>query len=220
MKDLEYKLNSYWRSSSSWRVRIGLELKGLTYEYLPIHLLRGGGEQHTPDYQALNRMEQVPLLEWTEAGETRTMSQSLAILALLDAHQPEPELYPEDPVHRARVLELAEVINSGVQPVQNLSVLQAVTALGGDRLAWGAEANRRGLAMVETLARGYAGKYLAGDQLSVADLCLIPQLYNARRFQVDLSPFERLLEVEARCAALPAFQRAHPDVQPDANAPA
>ena len=220
MKNLSYKLHSYWRSSSSWRVRIGLEVKGLSYDYLSVHLLRGGGEQHAPDYQSLNRMEQVPLLEWTEAGQKRAMSQSLAILALLDAHQPEPRLYPEDPVHRARVLELAEVINSGIQPVQNLSVLQAVTALGGDRLAWGAEANRRGLAMVEALASGYSSEYLAGDQLSVADLCLIPQLYNARRFKVDLSPFRRLLEIEARCAALPAFQRAHPEVQPDANSPA
>ena len=210
------RLYGYWRSSSSWRVRIALELKKLAYENIPVHLVRAGGEQHQDEYQARNPMRQVPLLEWEEAGQPRRLSQSLAIIHWLDAQHPEPPLYPAEPYARARALELAELVNAGIQPVQNLSVLQAVDGLGGDRLEWGASANERGLNALELRSQEGQGQFLVGNQPTIAEICLIPQLYNARRFKVDLSAFPRLLEIEARCAGLEAFRRAHPDRQPDA----
>lgn len=212
------RLYSYWRSSCSWRVRIALHLKGVAFEYAPIHLLREGGAQNTPEYQEKNPLRTVPLLEWEEGGRVRRLSQSMAILAYLEERYPSPPLWPEDPVQRAQAWMLAEIPNSGIQPLQNLAVMQKVKReLNGDADAWSKHWNERGLQALEAWARPLAGRFLLGDQVSVADVCLVPQLYSARRFGVDLSPFPTLTRVEQSCEALDAFARARPERQPDAE---
>lgn len=208
------KLYGYWRSSASWRVRIALNLKGLGYEYVPVHLVRDGGEQHGADHQARNPMRQVPVLE-VEGG--RLISQSLAILEYLEEVHPEPALLPADPLLRAKVRQLAETMNSGIQPLHNLAVLQHVQSLGMDSKAWGAHWVNRGLQALEAVVAESAGRFCVGDQPTFADACLVPQLYAARRFDADLSLAPTLLRVEEACAALEAFQKAHADNQPDAQ---
>lgn len=211
-------LYSYWRSSSSWRVRLALELKGLAYEYRPVHLLQDGGQQNAPEYQAKNPSRTIPLLELTEGGQLHRISQSLAIIDYLDAAHPTPPLFPKDPFARARVLELAELVNSGIQPLQNLSILQYVKGpLGGDEKAWARHWVTRGLDALETLVAQSAGRYCVGDEVTLADVCLVPQLYSARRFGVDLSKHPTAVRIDEALALLPAFQRAHADRQPDAQ---
>jgi maleylpyruvate isomerase len=214
----ELVLHNYWRSSASWRVRIGLELKGLAYTYAPVHLVRGGGEQLQDAYRALNPMAQVPTLEVREEGRTHLLSQSMAILEFLEERHPTPALLPADPFERATVRQLAELMNSGIQPLHNLAVVNHVAeALHGDKQAWAGKWIARGLEALEAKAKQTAGRQLFGDQLTFADVCLIPQLYAARRFGVDPGGYPTLARVEATCAALPAFQRAHADAQPDAQ---
>lgn len=212
------RLYGYWRSSSTWRVRIALRHKGIAYDDRPVHLLREGGEQHSPEYRALNPMEEVPTLELEHQGAGRLrLGQSLAIIQYLEAVKPDPPLLPADPYLRARAWQLAEIVNSGVQPFQNASVLRRIKEdLRGDDLAWVRHFIGRGLRALEALATETAGTFLVGDAVSVADLCLVPQLYGARRFGVDLAPFPVLVRVEAACEALPAFADAHPDRQSDA----
>ena len=208
------KLYGYWRSSSAWRVRIALEWKGLPWDNVPVHLVQGGGQQHLPEHEARNPMRQVPVLELEDG---RHLGQSVAIIEYLEERHPLPPLLPLDPVERAQVRQLVEIVNSGIQPMQNLFVLQRIEALGGDKAAWARDAISRGLGALERLARPWAGQFLVGDQLSLAELFLVPQLYNARRFGCDLQAWPTLLDVESRCVGLPAFQRAHPDAQPDAG---
>lgn len=208
------KLYGYWRSSASWRVRIALNLKGLAYEYVPVHLLREGGEQHAEAHRSRNPMRQVPVLEL----EGRQLGQSMAILEFLEERHPSPALLPADPFARARVRQLAETINSGIQPLQNLSVLQHVKATGGDEKAWAVHWITRGMDALEAMARESAGRFLFGDQVTFADVCLVPQLYATRRFPIDVERFPTLLRIEKACAELPAFQAAHADRQPDAAA--
>jgi maleylpyruvate isomerase len=211
------KLYNYWRSSCSWRVRIALNLKGLSYTYEPVHLLKDGGQQHTDAYRALNPMRTVPTLEFEEGGQVRRLSQSLAILEYLEERYRTPALLPADPLLRARVRMLAEMVNSGIQPLQNLSVLQHVKGeLKADDKAFGAYWNTRGLSALESVVKETAGTYCLGEQVSFADICLVPQLYAARRFAVDLAPYPTLTRIEAACNNLPAFQAAHADRQPDA----
>jgi maleylpyruvate isomerase len=212
------RLHNYWRSSASWRVRIGLNLKRLQFEYLPVHLLQDGGQQHSEAYRALNPMRTVPTLEWTEEDDTvRRLSQSLPILEYLEARVPSPSLFPKDLYLQAKARMLAEMVNSGIQPLQNLSVLQRLkNELKVDDKAWGAYWNVRGLEALEAAVKATAGRYCVGDEVSLADICLVPQLYGARRFAVDLTPYPTLLRIEAACNELPAFQAAHPDRQPDA----
>lgn len=206
------KLYGYWRSSASWRARIGLHLKGLPFEYVPVNLLTGAHK--SPAHLERNPAGQVPVLELDDG---RMLTQSLAILRWLDTVQPSPPLFPQDPWAGAQALALAEIVNAGTQPLQNLSVLAAVTEIGGDRAAWGKRFISAGLHTLQTAAAATAGDFLVGDQLSVADICLIPQLYNARRFDCDLDALPLLTAIEARCSALPAFERAHPSVQADAT---
>jgi maleylpyruvate isomerase len=195
-------------------VRIGLHLKGIAYEDVPVHLVRDGGEQRTATHRARNPLAQVPVLELPDG---RFLTQSLAILRYLDSVVAEPRLFPEDGLEAAHALMLAEVVNSGIQPLQNLSIGQKIASLGGNNTAWFAEVIHNGLTGLEAMSEPLAGRFLVGDRLSVADICLIPQLYNARRFDVPLDGFPTLLAVEAACTSLPAFQAAHPDAQPDAT---
>jgi maleylpyruvate isomerase len=215
------RLYGYWRSSSTWRVRIALLHKGIRFENHPVHLVRDGGEQHSASYRAVNPMAEVPTLELAEAGKTRSISQSLAILGYLERIAPTPPLIPEEPFAAARAWQLAEMVNSGIQPLQNSAVLLRVkNELGADEQAWARHFIARGLAALESVASETAAEYLVGSAVTVADVCLIPQLYNARRFGVDLAGCPTLTRVEASCLALSAFVDSHPDRQPDAPAPA
>lgn len=207
------KLYGYWRSSSAWRVRIALEHKALPYDNIPVHLVADGGQQNSLEHVGRNPMRQVPVLELDDG---RCLTQSVAIVEYLDERYPTPPLLPPEPFLRACTRQLVEVVNAGIQPLQNLRVLQAIDAAGGDRAAWGRQVIDEGLTALQALARRHAGRFLVGDELSLADLYLVPQLYNARRFRCDLTGLDLLLSVEQSCQELPAFQRAHPDRQPDA----
>jgi maleylpyruvate isomerase len=213
------KLYSYWRSTSSWRVRIALHWKGIAHEIVPVHLLADGGQQHQAEYRARNPMAQVPLLEIDQDGVQR-IGQSLAILAYLEERFPEPALLPGDPYLRARARQLADLVASGIQPLQNLAVTQHLDQLGQDSKAWLRHWVGRGIRAFDETARETRAAFCVGDQVSWADLCLIPQLYSARRFGVDLSEVPALLAIEERCLAIEAFRRAGPDQQVDAPAPA
>ncbi len=221
------KLYDYWRSSSAWRVRIALHLKGIAYERHAVNLIAPGptgGEQHAATYATLNPLEQVPVLELdaAEAGHSpiRHIAQSMAILEFLDERFPVPPLLPADPLLRARARQLAEMVNAGIQPLQNLSTTEYVKhELSADAGAWCRHFVPRGLAALEALAAPMAGTFLLGDAVTLPDLYLVPQLYAARRFSVDLGVYPTLQRVEAACAALPAFIAAHPNQQPEHKTP-
>jgi maleylpyruvate isomerase len=212
------KLFGYWRSSCTWRVRIGLNFKAVPFEYVPVHLVKGGGAQHAAGFRALNPMGQVPVLVVEDGAENRQITQSLAILEYLEQRFPEPPLLPANALERARARELAEMINAGIQPLQNSGVLRHVEELtGGDSKAWAVHFISRGLGALEQVAARTAGRFLVGDEVTLADLCLVPQLYNARRYAIDVRVFPTLCRVEEACAKIEAFEKAHPDRQPDAE---
>jgi maleylpyruvate isomerase len=209
-------LHGYWRSSASWRVRIGLHLKQAAFAYRAVNLAEG--EQRSAAHQALSPLGQVPVLTVEEGGTTRHLVQSLAILEWLEERFPAPALLPADPWGRARVRAIAEHVNSGLQPYQNAAPLRWLRERGLDQ-AWTAEwLPRLGAGLERAVADG-AGRFCHGDAPTLADACLVPQLYGFRRFGVDVSAFPTLLRVEAACRALDAFQRSEPDVQPDAPPP-
>jgi maleylpyruvate isomerase len=207
----------YWRSSSAWRVRIALHFKGIAFERRPVDLLEDGGRQHAPAFRALNPLGQVPVLVVDDARGPRTIAQSMAILAYLEETFPAPRLLPADPWLRARARQLAEMMVGGIQPFHNLATLAQVRSTGADPNAWAGHFIARGLTALETTAAETAGAFLVGDAPSWADACLIPQLYAARRYAVDLTPYPLLLRIEAAAAALPAFAVAHADAQSDAR---
>jgi len=215
------KLYGFWRSTATWRVRIVLEYKGIVYDYEPIDLSQGVEKQHSEEYRAKNPMRQVPLLEIDEidgpAGGLR-IAQSLAIIEYLEERFPEPRLLPEDPVLRARARQLAEMTNSGIQPLQNTSVQGFVRdELKADEKAWTRYWVSRGLAALEVVTTETAGRFSIGDSISLPDILLVPELNFARRFSIPLDPYPTLTRIEAACADLPAFARAHADRQPDAQ---
>jgi maleylpyruvate isomerase len=209
------KLHGYFRSSASYRVRIALNLKGLRAEHLSHHLRKG--EQRAPAFLAINPQGLVPALE-SDAGDV--LIQSLAIIEWLDETRPQPPLLPQDPLRRAKVRAFAQALACDTHPVQNLKVLARLRELGlpDDKVTeWAAWANREGLTACEKLVANEAGPFCFGEAPSLADLCLVPQLANARRFGVDVSVFPRLLKAEAAAKAMPAFADAAPDKQPDAE---
>lgn len=214
------KLYSYWRSSSAWRVRIALAWKSVPYQLVPVRIAPGDDEQHGPAFRSKNPLGEVPVLELDpDPGQPpRLVGQSLAILELLEELHPRPPLLPADRWLRARARQLALIVVSGTQPLQNLATLHRIKALGADERAFATAAIARGLEALEREAALQAGAFLVADAPSFADVCLVPQLYNARRYGVELAPYPTLLRIEARCQALPAFQAAEPERQPDAPA--
>ena len=217
---MRLRLHTYWRSSASWRVRIGLGLKGLPWEPAYVHLLNDGGQHRGEAHRARNPMEQLPtLIVEEDDGSTLTLSQSLAILEYLEERfaGQGAALLPTGAADRARARMLAEVVNAGIQPLQNLSVTQRLKAIGADDAAWVRHFVHKGMAALEALAGD--GPFLVGQAPTIAECCLVPQLYSCRRFGVDVTAYPRLLAVEARCAELPAFLAALPERQADAADP-
>ena len=209
------KLHGYFRSSASYRVRIALNLKGLSHEHLSHHLRKG--EQCAPAYLAINPQGLVPALEDDQGS---VLTQSLAIIEWLDETHPRPPLLPDDPLRRARVRAFAQALACDTHPVQNLKVLARLRELGlpDDKVTeWAAWTNREGLTACEKLVANEPGPFCFGGAPTLADLCLVPQLANARRFGVDVSAFPRLLKAEAAAKAMQAFADAAPDKQPDAE---
>ncbi|CAM3107428.1 Maleylacetoacetate isomerase, MAAI (Glutathione S-transferase zeta 1, GSTZ1-1) [Sphingomonas antarctica] len=205
-------LYGYWRSTASWRVRLGLTIKGVPFDTVPIHL--GQGAQLEGGFQAVNPQGFVPALTLDDGT---TLTQSLAILEWLEETHPEPALLPADPIARAQVRAVAEVIACDVHPVQNLKVLKMLRALGQDQDgidAWAARIIEDGLEACDALIAGQEGPFCFGDKVTMADVLLVPQLSNARRFGAELR-WPRILEIEAACAELPAFKAAAPEAQPD-----
>jgi len=212
-----YRLFTYWRSSSAWRIRIVLAWKKLPWEASSIDLGRADGEQNGVAYRRVNPAGRVPTLTWTDAaGQARVLTQSMAIFEYLEMQHPTPALLPNDPWLRARVRELALTIVADTQPLQNSRVLKDLKARGVDEQDWARRVISEGLTALEAMSRDTATTFLVGEAPTWADVCLVPQLYNARRFGLDLSPFSTLLRVEAACQALPAFVASEPKAQPDA----
>ncbi|HEL4297133.1 TPA: maleylacetoacetate isomerase [Stenotrophomonas maltophilia] len=211
-------LYTYWRSSAAYRVRIALELKGLAWDARPVHLVREGGEQHLDAYRALNPQQLVPTL----LHDGHTLTQSLAIVEYLDERFPQVPLLPADAAGRARVRALAQLVACDIHPINNLRVMQYLERslqLPADaRTQWTLHWIAEGLAAMEAMLASSrdTGTFCHGDRPGLADLCLLPQLYNAHRFGLDLTPYSTLRRIEAACQALDAFDRARPENQPDA----
>lgn len=208
------RLHGYFRSGAAWRVRIGLHWKGLAFEQVAVDL-RAGAQASAP-FRALNPQGLVPVLELADG--TR-LTQSLAILEWLEETHAEPPMLPAGAVARAQVRAVALAIAADTHPVQNLGVLKRIEALAGGDAArqWAHDTIARGLAAVEALIAHQPGPHAFGAVPTLADIVIVPQLLNARRFGVDLGPFARIRAVEAAAEALPAFAAAHPDAQPDAD---
>ena len=210
------KLYSYFRSSAAYRVRIALNLKGLPYEMASVHLTKEGGHQHKPEYRALNPSKLVPTLQ-LDGGEV--LSQSLAIIDYLDETHPKPPLLPSDPVQRAKVRSLALTIACDIHPIDNLRVLQYLKRVlkqeQPDIDAWYHHWIIEGFNAIEATID--AAPYSCGPQVSLADVCLVPQVFNARRMKVPLDNYPKIVAAEAACLKLAAFDKARPENQPDAE---
>ncbi|XP_040189587.1 maleylacetoacetate isomerase isoform X2 [Rana temporaria] len=201
-------LFGYFRSSCTWRVRIALALKGIEYDQKPINLIKDGGQQLTDEFKRVNPMLQVPALRIDGV----TLSQSLAIIEYLEETRPSPALLPRDPVQRARCRIISDHITSGIQPLQNLAVLKKV---GDGSQEWAQHFIRRGFQALEQLLQETAGRYCVGDEVTMADLCLVPQVFNADRFKVDMAPYPTISRLNQSLMELEAFQVTHPSRQPD-----
>lgn len=210
------KLYSYFRSSAAYRVRIALNLKGLPYEMIPVHLTKDGGRQHTPEFRAINPQARVPALELS-SGEVLT--QSLAIIEYLDEIQPEPPLLPADALGRAKSRAIAQMIACDIHPLNNLIALQYLKRQlkheQSDIDIWYHHWIIEGFTALEAMLA--PKPYACGPHVTVADVCLVPQVANARRFKVPLEKFPKIVAVDSACLKLPAFDKARPENQPDAE---
>lgn len=209
------KLYSHYISSSAWRVRIALELKSVPYQIEAVDLKQKEDQRGPEAFRNVSHLRQVPALEIPREGGTQVLTQSLAIIGYLDEKYPDPPLLPREPVLRAFAWECAEIVNAGIQPLQNIAVQQKIRELGSDPKPFVQHFVRRGLVALESKLAPSKGPFALGDNVSLVDACLVPQLYASRRFDVSLEGLARLLEIEAHCSRLPAFERAHPDAQPD-----
>ena len=213
------QLYTYFRSSAAYRARIALNLKGLPHELVPVHLLRDGGQQHAAEYVQLNPQHMVPTLRHGE----RVIGQSLAIVEYLDEVFADVPLLPTDPAGRARVRALSQAVTCDIHPLNNLRVMQYFEREweidAAHREAWMQHWMREGFAALEAMLAGSpdTGRFCHGDTPGMADCCLVPQLFNAHRFGVDLAPYPTLARIEQACLALDAFDRARPERQPDAQ---
>ena len=212
------RFHGYFRSSSSYRCRIAFNLKGLEYEFVPVHLVKDGGQHKQADYRALNPQSLVPTVE---VGDL-VLTQSPAILEWMDETHPEPRLLPQDPAERAAVRAFCAVIACEIHPLQNLRVLKYLGSEldqdQGGKDAWCQRWIGEGLAACEALlSKRPATTFAFGDAPGMAEIYLVPQIFSAQRFKVDLSRMPRLNAIFAACEALPAFANAHPAKQPDAE---
>lgn len=213
------KLYSYFRSSASYRVRIALQLKGLPYEYMPVHLLRDGGQQLLPAYRALNPDALVPTL----LDDDHVLIQSVAMVEYLDETHPEPPLLPGSALDRAYIRALALEVACEIHPLNNLRVLKYIKHTLGvteeAKDAWYRHWVELGFESVNTnlVRSGKAGRFCFGDTPTLADICLVPQVFNAQRFNIDVARYPAIAKVFDACMALPAFQQAEPKAQPDAE---
>ena len=206
-------LHSAWRASAPYRVRIGLNLKGLAYGYVPVDLAAGG--QQAPQYKAVNPQALVPALE----ADGHVLTQSLAILEWLEEAHPEPPLLPKDPFDRAVVRAMCGIVACDIHPVNNLRILKALARMGQDetqRSEWVHRWIDDGFAALEPMVAGHGKGWAFGASATLADCVLVPQVYNARRFGVDLTPYPAITGVAERAEQHPAFAAAHPNRQPDA----
>ena len=210
------KLYTYFRSSAAYRVRIALNIKGIATEQLPIHLTKDGGRQHTPEFRSVNPQARVPALV-LDSGDILT--QSLAIIEYIDEVHPKPPLLPPDPVERAKVRAFAQAIACDIHPLNNLIALQYLRrTLKHEQPAidaWYHHWILQGFEALETMIA--PGPYCFGANVTIADVCLVPQMSNARRLNVPLDKFPKLVAIDAACLKLPAFDRARPENQPDAE---
>ena len=208
-------LYSYFRSSTSYRVRIAMNLKALNYEYKAIHLLKNGGEQHSAEYRKLNPAGEVPTL----VHDGKVIGQSFAIIEYLDDIFPQNPLFPKDAFLKAKVRQFCEGINCGIHPLSNLKTTQVLDQKfklnEQQRLEWNQHWIRIGLESLEKQIETTAGMYCFGDEITAADLFLIPQLFSANRFQVTIQDYPTLNRVNEKCLQIEAFQKAHPSLQPD-----
>ncbi len=207
-------LYSAWRATAPYRVRIGLQLKGLSYDYVPIDLIKG--EQREPAYKAVNPQGLTPALDLGDGG---VLTQSVAILEWLEETRPDPPILPEDPLDRQMVRTMALIIACDIHPLNNTRVGRALHKLGvskEDNLAWVQRWIADGFDTLEPLVATYGKGFAFGETPSIADCCLIPQVYSANRYELDLAPWPAIRAVNAQALAHPAFQAAHPKQQPDA----
>ncbi|MFV0544080.1 MAG: maleylacetoacetate isomerase [Marinicella pacifica] len=209
-------LYSYWRSTAAYRVRIALNLKGLSYETKAIHLVKDGGEQHSDAYRGVNPQGLVPSLVTAEGD---VITQSMAIMEYLDELQPEPALLPENPVTRAQCRAAAQTIASDIHPLDNLRVLQYLKKQGWQQDQvddWYAHWIHQGFQALEQQVGTGTTDYMHADHPCISDICLVAQIYNANRFDVPLDDYPRLTEINRRCLVLNEFANAAPEQQPDA----
>ncbi|XP_044021748.1 maleylacetoacetate isomerase isoform X1 [Siniperca chuatsi] len=204
-------LHGYFRSSCSWRVRIAFSLKGIEYDQVPVNLIKDGGQQLTQQYKTLNPMQQVPAVEI----DGITLSQSLAVIQYMDETRPGPRLLPADPKKRAQVRMISDLIASGIQPLQNLYVIQKI---GAEKVQWAQHFIDRGFQALEPILKQTAGEYCVGDEISMADICLVPQVYNAERFKVDVGQYPTIKRLNQTLLEIEAFKVSHPSNQPDTPA--
>ena len=213
------KLYSYFRSSCAHRVRIALNLKEIDYDIVAIHLVKDGGQQNAKEYSKLNPMNQVPFLE---IDEKNGLAQSVAIVNYIDRTYPVPPLYPANPYQRALVEQFIENFNAGIQPLQNLSVTNALTSMIGASEAqvkdWVKHWISKGMTAAEAILAKHAGKYSFGDQITAADAFLVPQVFSSLRFEVDLKKLTTVCRVFDNCMKHEAFIQADPFHQPDTPA--
>ncbi len=208
-------LYNYFRSSTSYRARIALNWKSLQFDYVPVHLINDGGGQHTADYRKINPLGEVPTL----IHDDHVIGQSFAIIEYLDEVFPQPALFPKDSYGRAKVRQICESVNCGIHPLQNLKVLQFLEKTYGftqeQKDQWTSEWITRGLKALEALLKETSGTYAFGNQVTAADLFIVPQVFSSERFKVNVSQFPLISKINDECLKLPAFQKAHPFRQID-----